>query len=731
MKKVKKILKTISICLVITIALITVFCACFYHITTSSYSLNNDIISASKTSTNLKILDKNGMPINPSSSNYISIKKLSSETKNAFISAEDKRFYTHHGIDVIRLAGATLNNLKSRSFSEGGSTISQQLIKNTHLSSEKTIKRKLREIKLTKELEKQYTKDEILELYLNNIYFGNGCYGIENASNHYFGKSASNLTLAESALLAGTINAPGIYDIEKNSEKAKSRRNLILSLMHQQGKISAKKMELSQNEEINLNITKLSNNNYIWSKVIEEACNLTHMSENELKNNNIEIKTHIDLNLQNKVSSLINSKYSNLESNPNVSSIIIDNKTNGIICVIGNKNSLDTKKQPGSTIKPILVYAPAIEKNMISPATKILDEKIDFNGYSPENADKKYHGYVSVRESLKNSYNIPAVKILNELGIENAQKFANELNITFDENDKNLAIALGGLTTGITNYETASCYACFANGGDFAKCKFISSIKQNEKIIYEDKNLKSTKMSKSTAYLITDMLKDSSKTGTSKKLSNLPYQIASKTGTVGKPNSSKNLEAFNVSYTSEHTILTNVGGTIMPEYITGSNQPTLICKDILEILYGKKSPEDFKIPSSVENKIISKSDYEKNVVIQSNDNKNSFSEVFSKTNPPSQQKTIPNLEFEILNLENEKPILLFNLNKNYKAEIFRKSQNSNQLQLKNFETKNDDEKIKFQDNLAKNGEIYEYFVEFCEKSSEEIYRTKSIKLKSF
>ena len=168
------------------------------------------------------MFDCNGTSIKPTSENHISIKKLSSNTKNAFICAEDKRFYTHKGIDFVRIGGAVVSNLKSKSFSQGASTISQQLIKNTHLSNEKTLKRKLKEIKLTKQLEKNYSKNDILELYLNNIYFGNGCYGIENASMHYFGKSAKNLTLAESALLAATINAPSVYDIENNQEKTTS-----------------------------------------------------------------------------------------------------------------------------------------------------------------------------------------------------------------------------------------------------------------------------------------------------------------------------------------------------------------------------------------------------------------------------------------------------------------------------------------------------------------------------
>lgn len=732
MKKVKKFFKVTTLCLVTLFVLLSIFCVGYYHVTTSTYSLNDALINSSKMSVNLKIYDAENNPITLSSENYISINKLSQSTKNAFISAEDKRFYQHHGIDYIRLASATVSNLKSKSFKQGASTISQQLIKNTHLSNEKTIKRKLRELKLTKELEKKYSKNEILELYLNNIYFGNGCYGIENASNHYFSKSASELTLAESALLAGTINAPSIYDVEKNPEKALSRRNLILTLMKNYGKISEEEFETAKNEKLNLKLTKLSNNNYVWGKILEEACKITGKTENELKNSNYIIRTYLNFDEQNKISSLISSKYSKIESNPNVATIVINNKTNGIECVVGNKKILETKKQPGSAIKPILVYAPAIEKNIISPATKILDEKININGYSPENADKRYHGFVSARECLKNSYNAPAVKLLNQIGIKEAQNFAKNLGINFDDSDNNLAIALGGFTSGTTLYELSNSYTAFANSGEFSSLRLISKIESpNKKAIYSDKLNKTSAMSNSTAYLITDMLMSAAKTGTAKKLSNLPYQIASKTGTVGMKNSSKNLEAYNVSYTSSHTILTYVGGTAMPESITGSSYPTLLTKDICEILYKNFTPENFAVPSEVETKQISKTEYEKNVVVETDNNTDSISEVFSKNNLPQKKILTPNLKFEAFNFIDEKPILSFFTSPDFEYKIMRKEQSESDFTPIETINSNSSEIYKFCDKTAQNNKIYEYFLKICEKSSTEEYKTKIIKLKSF
>ena len=226
MKKIKKWFRRLFVTLIIFVSVIAIGSVSYYHVVTSGVTLDTEKLDSSILTNNTIIYDANLSQIKPNSSSYINLSKLSINTTNAFLCAEDKRFFRHGGIDYIRILGATISNIKTHSFSQGASTISQQLVKNTHLTNEKTINRKLKEIKLTKELEKRYSKEKILELYLNNIYFGNGCYGIENASNHYFGKSASNLSLSESAALAGSINAPSVYDIENNTVLATKRRNL-------------------------------------------------------------------------------------------------------------------------------------------------------------------------------------------------------------------------------------------------------------------------------------------------------------------------------------------------------------------------------------------------------------------------------------------------------------------------------------------------------------------------
>lgn len=701
-------------------------CIGYYFAVTYSVSLQKDKLE-NLANSSLMVYDVNEIQITPSSQSYISVSDLNQHTIDAFVSAEDKRFYSHHGIDYLRIGSAMLTNIKTRSFSEGASTISQQLIKNTHLSNEKTINRKLKEIKLTKQLEKNYSKNEILEMYLNNIYFGGGAYGIENASTHYFGKSASKLTIAESALLAGTINAPGIYDIQNNPNKALERRNLILKLMKNQDKIDSTEYENAIAEELNLNLTKLSNSNYVYNEIIKEACKVLKKSENEIKNNNIKIYTYFDSNLNNEIQNKVNSNY-DLDKNIDVSTIVIDNETNGIVSMSGS-SGLKSLHQPGSAIKPILVYAPAIEEDIVSPATKLLDEKINYSGYSPENADKKYHGYVSVRDALKHSYNVPAVKLLNEIGIEKAQNFASRLGINFAEQDKNLAIALGGFTDGISLTSLCNAYTTFANGGNYKKTQFISKITQNSNKIYENSEKKEKVMKDSTAYLITDILKETSISGTAKRLSSLGLNVASKTGTVGKANSSKNTSAYNICYTTKHTILSFFGGDNMPENINGATYPTMLSKDILIMLYKDYKPADFPVPSSVELKSISKQDYKNNIVSLTENPDDSIIEVFSKSNLPKKHSSVLSAKIEVFNFENKKPIISFIINNDYSYKIIRKKENAEEvISSANISNSNI---IKFEDKSAQSNEIYEYFVEFCENSSGKTIRSNSVKLKSF
>jgi len=726
MKKTKKVIKIIFITLLIIFSFGIIGSFSYYTYITHSVTLDTSRLEETKSSSLLKVYDSSLEEIKPTSSSFISVSKLSSNTKNAFISAEDKRFYKHGGLDFVRIGGAIISNLKSKSFSQGGSTISQQLIKNTQLSNEKTIKRKLKEFKLTKELEKQYSKDEILEMYLNNIYFGNGCYGIENASLHYFGKSSTELSLAESALLASTINAPSVYDIENNFEKANERKNLIIDLMAKQNKISKEDAEFAKQETPQIKINTLSSNNFLYSQIINEAHTLLKLPENSFNSASYKIYTNINKSLCDSINKLV-SNFS-IETSPDITTIVIDNTSHNIISVTGKSKNFTKKWQPGSTIKPILVYAPAIESGQVSPATKILDNKINISGYQPDNADKKYHGFVSVRESLSNSYNIPAVKILNELGITNAQNFAKKLGIEFKSADNHLAIALGGFTEGVTPKTLADAYSAFSNGGNFSQSSFITKITKDGKTIFTQNKETKNVMKDSTAFLVTNILEDCAKTGTAKRLADIEFSVASKTGTVGKPNSTKNLCAYNIAYTSSHTVLSLITGDSLPENVNGSTYPTLISKEILKTLYKSNKPKNFSIPSSVSKEKLNKLEYEQNNSLKLSTQEDSFEEYFSKENKPKvdEEKLF---HLSVINTPKTKPLLCFTLNKNYDFSVIKTQKKEEKILFSS--SKNTQNFVIFEDKSAENNEICEYKIKFCEKSTNEEFYSNSIKIKTF
>lgn len=722
MKKQKKFFKVLFIIFAIFVSASIVSSIAYYQIITHGISLETNKLQLQNTTQTLSIYDSNLNKIKPNKNSYIILNKLSSETKNAFICAEDKRFYKHKGIDPIRIGGAILSNLKTKSFSEGASTISQQLVKNTQLSNEKTINRKLKEIKLTRDLEKLYTKNEIFELYLNNIYFGNGCYGIENASWHYFSKSASKLSLSESALLAGVINAPSYYDIETNLEKAVTRRDLILSLMKEYGKISEEQFNQAKNEKPVLNISDISGSYGIFKNIIKEACEVLKTTETNLNNSNIKIYTSIDTNLNDQIKSISNSYKSNSEK----ACIVIDNKSHLIISTFGSGKILNQKWQPGSTIKPILIYAPAIEKGQISPATKILDNKINISGYSPENSDKKYHGYISAKTALSKSYNIPAVKILNELGINEAKTFAEKLGITFGETDNHLALALGGFETGTTPKTLCDAYSAFATLGKFQKSSYIKKITQNGQTIYENKNKETNVMSESTAFMINEMLSECARIGTAKRLSSLPFSVCSKTGTVGKPNSTKNQLAYNIAYTPNHTVLTLIQGDNLPENINGSTHPTMINKDILQKIYKNNQPNNFVKPKTVKLITLDKKSYQENKLIQS-ESDDGIKEYFSVENLPKKRAETNTLT--AINIPNHKPVLCFTINKNCDYFLIREQKNKEEIIYSSLE--NNENFVFFTDKSAKNNEIYTYKLKICEKFKNEEFFSNEIKLRTY
>lgn len=567
-----------------------------------SIPLNSESLTSPALS--IDIYDNENKPIkeeNQFNGDFCALKDLNNFTKEAFISIEDKEFYKHNGVNKKRIAKALVNNLKSMRLKEGASTISQQLIKNTHLSNEKTFERKLKEIALTQKLEKDFSKDEILESYLNIIFFGNNCYGLESASKYYFNKPAKNLNLAESCTLAGMIKSPAKYSPITNHENALKRRNLVLSEMEKDGKISVDEKIKTQQQPLNLTITPKSINrlNSYSQASIDEASKILNIPAKQIAIGGYKIHTYCNTEKQN---SLREALENNLIDDIDSAGIVIDAKNHGVTAYYGKSNFkiLDTKRQPASCLKPLLVYAPALNEGVISPSTQILDEQIKIGNYEPSNVNKRFSGYMSVTDAVKNSVNIPSIKVLSYIGIDTGKQYASKLGIDFDEKDDSYALALGGMTYGVNLKDLATAYTVFPNNGEFDNSTFVEYITdKNNKLVYIHKPKNKMVLREDSSYLMTKILQETSKTGTAKKLGEIQNtEIASKTGTVGKRNASGNTDAYNISYTPTECIGVWFGSlSNTPMHIAGGNQPTEVAKQyISKQVYDKTI---FDVPSSV------------------------------------------------------------------------------------------------------------------------------------
>ena len=642
MKKViKKVLLYSSITLLCIIAVFSLFIVGTYLF---SDKVQFDINKIKYSNISINLFDNSNRPIkdNTMGSSFVKLHTLNDYTIQAFISIEDKDFYKHHGLNYKRMAVAMLKNITSFKLKEGASTISQQLIKNTHLTNEKTFTRKINEIVLTKKLEKTLTKDQILEYYLNIIYFGDNCYGIENASRYYFSKSAKDLTLSESATLAGMIKSPNAYSPIKNMEKSKQRRNIVLNEMLDDNKITFDNYNNARLSDIDVKITPILNNtlNSYQSAVVSEACDILNMPAKNIAIGEYNIYTYYDANKQKNLMDSFNS----YDINSDYLGISISADGTKIEAYYGNApvEMLNAKRQPGSAIKPILVYAPALNENIISPLTQINDEYININGYSPKNVNDVYHGYVSVRECVSKSLNIPAVKVLSYTGIDKSKYYAKRCGIEFDKSDDNLSIALGGMSYGTSLKQLTNAYSVFSNNGKFTEAKFINYITdKNGKIVYHNTPTSSTILRDDTAYIMTDMLKTCAKSGTGRKLSDTKFEVATKTGTVGN---TKNTNAYNISYTTSDIVgiwLGNADNT--PIDYVGGGLPTDIVKLYLNGIYKNTSVKPFVMPNSVyKENIDTLSLNNEHIVYKANNyipQKYITTEIFSRFNPPKEKST--------------------------------------------------------------------------------------------
>lgn len=539
------------------------------------------------------ILDADGKPLDDSifigNKVAVKIEDLPKHTADAFIAIEDKRFYSHSGIDYKRMASALWKNAMSRSFREGASTITQQLIKNTHLSNEKTLKRKLIEIRLARDLERRFDKDRILECYFNILYFGSGIRGLGTASRVFFDKSASELTVAQSAALASIINNPSKYSPYKNPDNLQARKNLVLRLMLQQGFISENDYDTALNEPLTFCSNK---QNQFIEGVVKNACAQLNCSEKQLFSQKCTLKTSFDA----KISDSARAAIKNADIEGNVRILVLDNSTGGIACDETNSNRyLNPKRSPASAIKPFISYAPALE-NGYNPLSQIADEPTVFGDYAPQNYKSVYRGYQSLTDCLIHSSNIAAVKLLQDVGIEKAKDTARAFGIDFEQSDDSLAIALGGMERGVTLSELANAYRTLANNGIYTDIGYVQSAESNESTVFKASAIARRAVNDDTAYLLTDILTQCAKSGTAKKLRNCGI-IAAKTGTNGDKNG--NYDCYCIAYTPANTIAVWIGANEKPldNKITGA----YCCNMIVDMFNdgALRADKRFTVPKSV------------------------------------------------------------------------------------------------------------------------------------
>lgn len=669
-------------------------------------SINNGVKVVSSTGTDTSLYNSNR--------SIVKLDDLPDYVVNAFIDVEDKRFYKHNGYDLKRIIKAGIVNIFNKQKSQGASTISQQLIKNALLTNEKTYARKIKEIILAIKMEKQFTKKEIMEMYLNTIYFGSNAYGIENASKTYFNKSAKELNVNEACCLAGIIKSPAYYSPITNIENAIKRKNLVGKLLYENNNITQEEY----NKVISTGINIIKSNTHEQSyeqEAILEACKLLNISERQLINKKYQIKTFKDDNLNNELIK-INNNITQIENKTIDSVSIVVNKHGHVIAYYANSNYNlhNVCRQPASILKPLAVYLPCITHNILSPATQVLDEEIKYNGYSPKNVDKKYHGYISCKDALASSLNVPAVKLLDCVGLSKSKEILTNLGINIPNCDKNLSLALGATKYGIKLMDLVSAYSTIANLGKYHQLSFVSEIlDNNNNVIYKHENFAEQVATAEDCFLLTDMLKETTKTGTAKRLESLNLQIASKTGTASTSNG--NTDIYNVAYTSEHTIfnwIADIDNVYLPENMLSSVEPTEISKQICSYLYLNDKPEDFAKPNNVIYAPYSLIELEKNHVLirPKQDELERFIEYdyFKIDNLPKENLKQNDMVQLSVSLDYLGAIIQFDALKNKEYKLYKMANNTIMLLL---EVKNTNKVITFNDkNIFKDDEI-EYFLE--------------------
>jgi penicillin-binding protein 1A len=559
---------------------------------------------------------------------YVTDSQIPQQLKDAVISVEDKRFYKEGlGLDPIRIVGSVLLNARSQKVAAGGSTITQQLVKLSVFStasSQRTLRRKAQEAWLAMKVERDYSKDEILEFYINKVYMNYNNYGMGTAASYYYGKSLKKLDLAQIALLAGMPNAPVNYDPYLHPEAATYRRNIVLKAMYKNKKISKQQYKQASKESVKTGLVPQHNNSDSTLRKIDDPYIKETISEVKAKGfdpyrDNLKITVNIDQAAQNKLYELANNGSVPFTNNKMQVGATVVNPNNGhVIAIIGGRKlpsvqlgldrAVQTGRSTGSSIKPVLDYAPAIQYLYWSTGHMLDDSRYVYPGTNIQlyDWDNTYMGSITMRKALEQSRNVPAVKTLAKVGLSRAALFARKMGISIDS-DAGLSVAIGANASSL---QMAGAFGAFANRGIYHKPQFVSKIETPEGLVRNYDSTGSRVMSSATAYMITDMLKGvlTKGSGTAAKTK---YHEAGKTGTVKYSDadlikfpsySSTPKDSWFVGYTRSYSLGIWTGyDNLKDGTISGSGEQSaqLLYKQMMTYLMKDKSNRDWSMPSHV------------------------------------------------------------------------------------------------------------------------------------
>lgn len=577
---------------------------------------------------------------------WASYKDIPTNLVYATVAIEDKRFFQHNGVDWLRSMKASANLFLGGGSAYGASTVTQQLVKNLTNDKEVTVRRKLVEIFRALEMEKQYNKEEIMEWYLNTIYLGEQAYGVRTAAYTYFGKDVSQLDLAECASLIAITNNPSIYDpyiSEKTKANNKERQTNILYEMWKQGYISESDYQNAKAEELNFQYadssTETGDNSDYYSyfvdqvirDVVDDLASVTGY-DTEVINRMIlgggyQIYSTIDVDVQNAAEDV----YENLDNIPKTDStyqqlqsgiVIIDNETGDIAAIVGGvgqkEGSLTLSRatqsllSPGSTIKPLAVYAPALELGLITPATVYDDTPFTFGSTPwPKNEDETYHGLTNILDAMKRSTNTVAVKVLDDVGLDYAYQYAVDemhLNSLVDEYELNgvsytdksyWSLALGGMVRGVTIRDMAAAYASIENKGVYRKARTYTKVLDSDgNVVLDNTQSSNENMSEKTAYYLTYMMEETVKDGTGQEAQVPGIDTAGKTGTT-----SDDKDRWFAGYTGYYTGVVWCGYDQPQEVVLEDdsieNPASVLFNEVMTKVHEGKENKAFEKPSSV------------------------------------------------------------------------------------------------------------------------------------